>query len=77
LLASLALALIGQFATGRSFDAEIERLDAIAERKQAPTNAWAKRTTWLTAWSFIGLIIGIGMLVLFAYKNTSINGGID
>lgn len=69
LLVGLSASLLGQFATAKSFDCEMEGLNAYARGLPEPSNRWAfwtQLTMWLSA---ILLLLGIGRLALFAYAN--------
>lgn len=69
LLFCLAMRLFSQFATGRSFDCEIERLNARVHELPEPTNRWASINRAFAVASAAVLVVGIALLARFAYLN--------
>lgn len=69
LLLCLAIRLFSHFASGRSFDCEMAKLDARANKLPEPPNSWAKANRALAAASGTMLVVGIALLARFAYLN--------
>lgn len=69
LLGCLSARLAGQYFTARSFDCEIERLNARQNDEREPPNHWAARRRGSAVAGSILLVIGIGLLAIFAYLN--------
>lgn len=69
LLLGLLAALAGQFVSGRSFDRELDGLDADVHGKPRPRNKWAPYTRLCLVLSALLLVVGITLLALFAYFN--------
>lgn len=73
LLVCLCCSFFGQYASARSFDCEIVRLEARLHKEDPPANAWAACND---AFGFIGNVLfvsGIAMLAAFAYLNAPFN----
>lgn len=69
LLVCLSTSLFAQYSSGRAFDCEIARLEALIHGEPAPTNSWAVCQTVSSGGAAILLVIGISLLALFAYFN--------
>jgi hypothetical protein len=74
LLCCLTASLLGQHSSGRAFDCEMSRLDAMAnQEKLLPSNRWATCNRVADMVAAILLVLGIGFLAVFAYLNAPFN----
>ena len=69
LLVTLLLSLFAQYASARSFDCEIARLEAAMHGESQPANVWAMCNQSCGIFSAVLFVLGIALLAHFAYSN--------
>ena len=69
LLLTLLLSLLSNYASAKSFDVEILRLESWSHGERLPANPWAACTLWSGPIIAVLFVVGIAALAFFAYAN--------